>query len=108
MLFASGGHSGQVIVIGLPSMRILKYIAVFTPEPWQGYGYGDQTDEVLAAGQPRRPASSPGPTPTTRRSARPTASTTGQYLFINDKANARVAVIDLKDFVTKQIVNSHG
>src|SRR5687767_6270837 len=40
MLFGSGGHSGQVVVVGLPSMRILKYIAVFTPEPWQGYGYG--------------------------------------------------------------------
>src|SRR5262249_5032979 len=41
-VFASGGHSGQVVVIGVPSMRILKYIAVFTPEPWQGYGYGDE------------------------------------------------------------------
>ncbi len=40
MLFASGGHSGQVHVIGVPSMRLLKTIAVFTPEPWQGYGYG--------------------------------------------------------------------
>jgi nitrous-oxide reductase len=36
MLFASGGHSGQVHVIGVPSMRLLKTIAVFTPEPWQG------------------------------------------------------------------------
>jgi len=36
MLFASGGHSGQVHVIGVPSMRLLKSIAVFTPEPWQG------------------------------------------------------------------------
>ena len=38
----------------------------------------------------------------------------GQFLFINDKANARVAVIDLRDFETKQIVknpiaiNDHG
>lgn len=32
LAFSSGGQSGQVIVIGLPSMRILKYIAVFTPE----------------------------------------------------------------------------
>ena len=38
-LFASGGHGGNVIVIGVPSMRILKYIGVFTPEPWQGYGF---------------------------------------------------------------------
>ena len=38
----------------------------------------------------------------------------GEYLFINDKANGRIAVIDLKDFETKQIVknpiflNDHG
>src|SRR5687768_11832553 len=38
LLFASGGHSGQMHVIGVPSMRLLKTIAVFTPEPWQGYG----------------------------------------------------------------------
>ena len=29
--FASGGHGGNLIVIGVPSMRILKYIGVFTP-----------------------------------------------------------------------------
>ena len=40
ILFASGGHSGQVFVVGLPSMRLLRSISVFTPEPWQGYGYG--------------------------------------------------------------------
>ena len=40
VMFASGGHAGQVFVIGLPSMRILRTIAVFTPEPWQGYGFG--------------------------------------------------------------------
>src|SRR5262245_15778601 len=45
--FASGGHSGQIVVIGLPSMRILKYIAVFTPEPWQGYGYGDDNQKQM-------------------------------------------------------------
>lgn len=33
ILFASGGHSGQVLVIGIPSMRLLKVIGVFTPEP---------------------------------------------------------------------------
>src|SRR6188508_2435041 len=51
MLFASGGHSGQVHVIGVPSMRLLKTIAVFTPEPWQGYGYGaDWSEDALSAG----------------------------------------------------------
>ena len=40
-LFLSSGQAGSVIVVGVPSMRILKNIAVFTPESWQGYGYGD-------------------------------------------------------------------
>ncbi len=48
LAFSSGGQSGHVIVYGVPSMRILKYIAVFTPEPWQGYGFDDESKAVLA------------------------------------------------------------
>lgn len=69
LLFASGGHSGQLLVIGVPSMRILKGVGVFTPEPWQGYGYGDQSDALLASGdrsgppfaRPRSQAALPAP-----------------------------------------------
>lgn len=50
IIFASGGQSGQVLVIGVPSMRLLKLIGVFSPEPWQGYGYGGDSDSVLAQG----------------------------------------------------------
>jgi len=49
VMFASGGHSGQVIAIGMPSMRLLKVIAVFTPDPWQGYGYGVKDSPVDTA-----------------------------------------------------------
>ena len=31
-MFASGGHSGQILVFGVPSMRLLKEIPVFTPD----------------------------------------------------------------------------
>jgi nitrous-oxide reductase len=104
-MFASGGHSGQVIVIGVPSMRILKYIAVFTPEPWQGYGYDEETMKVLADGSPK------GKLLTWGDVHHPALSQTngdydGEFLFVNDKANARVAVISLKDFNTTQIVRS--
>ena len=51
IVFSSGGQSGQIIVYGVPSMRILKYIAVFTPEPWQGYGYDEESKKVLAQGK---------------------------------------------------------
>ena len=50
LAFASGGQSGQMIVYGVPSMRILKYIGVFTPEPWQGYGFDEESKKVLAGG----------------------------------------------------------
>lgn len=105
LMFASGGHSGQLIVIGVPSMRILKYIAVFTPEPWQGYGFDDDTKKVLAEGSPK------GKLLTWGDVHHPALSQTngeydGQYVFVNDKANARVAVISLKDFNTHQIVRS--
>ncbi len=114
VMFSSGGHSGQVLVIGLPSMRLLKVIGVFTPEPWQGWGYGSEdTMKVLAQGQVDGADVLWGDT------HHPALSETngeydGQFLFINDKANARVAVIDLRDFETKQIlknpiaINDHG
>lgn len=103
--FASGGHGGNLIVIGVPSMRILKYIGVFTPEPWQGYGYGDQSQAVLDQG------SRFGKDITWGDMHHPALSETkgdydGGYIFVNDKANARIAVVDLHDFVTKQIVTS--
>jgi nitrous-oxide reductase len=114
VMFASGGHGGQVYVIGMPSMRIIKQIAVFTPEPWQGWGYGAQsTMEVLESGYI-------GDNPLTWGDTHhPALSETGgeydgEWLFINDKANARIATIDLRDFETKQIVknpialNDHG
>ncbi len=116
VMFTSGGHSGQVIVIGMPSMRILKVIAVFTPDPWQGYGYGVK-DAPLDASNPG--VTVEGQTLTWADTHHPALSETngdydGQYLFINDKANGRVATIDLRDFETKQIIknpvalNDHG
>lgn len=103
LAFSSGGQSGQIIVYGIPSMRILKYIAVFTPEPWQGYGFDENSKAVLRQGNIDGKEINWGDT------HHPAISETqgqydGQFLFINDKANPRLAVIDLRDFETKQIV----
>jgi nitrous-oxide reductase len=113
IMVASGGQSGQLLVIGVPSMRILKVLAVFTPEPWQGYGYGGSGNDVLKQGDLPDQIIRWGDT------HHPSFSETngeydGEFVFINDKANARLAVIDLRDFETKQIVknpnsiNDHG
>jgi nitrous-oxide reductase len=105
LMIASGGQGGQVLVIGVPSMRILKVIGVFTPEPWQGYGFGGSSDAILAQGDLPDQEIRWGDT------HHPGLSETngeydGEYVFINDKANARLAVIDLRDFETKQIVKN--
>jgi nitrous-oxide reductase len=100
---SSGGQSGQLLIYGIPSMRLLKYVAVFTPEPWQGYGFDDESKAVLKQGQILGKDITYGDT------HHPAFSETngdydGKFIFINDKANPRIAVMDLHDFETKQIV----
>ena len=106
--FASGGHNGQVLVIGIPSMRLLKVIGVFTPEPWQGWAVGDssETSKILDGGN-----LADGTDLTWGDTHHPALSETdgdydGEWLFINEKANGRIAVIDLRDFETKQVLKN--
>jgi nitrous-oxide reductase len=106
-MFASGGHSGQIFVIGLPSMRILKTIAVFTPEPWQGYGYGNDWSAAALAGG--RTNVQTGNDITWADTHHPALSETngaydGRFLYVSDKGNGRVAMVDLRDFRTKQTI----
>jgi nitrous-oxide reductase len=93
-MFASGGHSGQVYVYGLPSMRHLVTIPVFTPYPGTGYGFDDDTKKMLGGltwGDAHHPALS-----------ETKGDYDGRWLFINEM-NGRVARIDLRDFKTKEI-----
>lgn len=103
VVFSSGGQSGQMLVYGVPSMRLLKYIAVFTPEPWQGYGYDVESTKVLRQGNIRGREINWGDTHHPALSEKD-GKYDGKWLIINDKANPRLAVIDLEDFETKQIV----
>ncbi len=122
LLFASGGHSGQILVMGVPSMKLMKVIGVFTPEPWQGHGYGaDSSDLLLAAGTSTEggPVSASRPKLGWGDTHHPALSETngeydGRWIYINDRANGRIAMVDLRDFKTKQIYDvpnldtSHG
>ena len=93
-MFSSGGHSGQVFVYGVPSMRHLTTIPVFTPYPGTGYGFDDDTKKMLGGlrwGDAHHPALS-----------ETNGDYDGRWLFINEM-NGRVARIDLRDFKTKEI-----
>ncbi len=103
--FVSTGSSGRVAVLGLPSMRILKYVGVFTPEPWQGFGYDDESIDVLQASAREDVAYRYGD------SGQPALSEfdglyDGKTLFLADAANARVGVVHLDGFDTKQVLSN--
>lgn len=98
--FWSGGHSGEVRVVGVPSMRELTRIPVFNTECAKGYGFDDETRTMLEGAGDY----------TWGDSHHPNLSETdgeydGRYLFVNDKANGRVARVNLKYFETDAIVD---
>ncbi|HXF04267.1 MAG TPA: Sec-dependent nitrous-oxide reductase [Blastocatellia bacterium] len=95
-LFYSGGHSGNVFVAGIPSMRHIATIPVFTPYPSTGYGFDKESKEMLGGytwGDVHHPALS-----------ETNGDYDGRWLFVNDNANNRLARIDLRDFKVKQIL----
>lgn len=95
-LFKSGGHSGQVYIYGVPSMRHIATIPVFTPYPATGYGFDKESKEMLGGytwGDAHHPSLS-----------ETDGNYDGRWLFISDNANNRMARIDLRDFKTKQIL----
>jgi nitrous-oxide reductase len=103
-LFYSGGHSGQVFVAGIPSMRHIATIPVFSPYSATGYGYDEESKKMLGDytwGDVHHPALS-----------QTDSMYDGRWLFVNDNSNNRIARIDLRDFKTHQILgplpNSSG
>lgn len=102
-MFASGGHSGQLFVYGVPTMRHIRTVPVFTPDPATGYGYDKHTKEMLGGytwGDLHHPAIS-----------ETEGEYDGRYLFATDVANSRAAVLDLETFTTKDIIevpNTNG
>lgn len=95
-LFYSGGHSGQVFVAGIPSMRHITTIPVFSRYSGTGYGYDEETKKMLGEytwGDVHHPGLS-----------KTDGVYDGRWLFVNDNANNRIARIDLRDFKTHQIL----
>ena len=98
--FLSGGFSGQVAVYGLPSGRLLKVIPVFSQNPENGYGYNEETKDMLKTTYGNVPWDD---------SHHPELSMTdgvpdGRWLFINGNNTPRVARIDLTRFETEEIL----
>ncbi|ELY84263.1 TAT-dependent nitrous-oxide reductase [Natrinema altunense] len=98
--FLSGGHTGEIRVYGLPSMRQLMRIPVFQPESARGYGYDDRTSEMLEESGDYTWGDAHHP-----RVSQTDNDYDGRWAFVNDKANGRMARINLKYFETDAIVD---
>jgi nitrous-oxide reductase len=105
--FVSGGYSGNISVVGLPSGRMFKEIPVFSQFPTSGYGYSEETKPMLNTSFGFIPWDD---------SHHPDISQTngeldGRWLFINGNNTPRIARIDLTTFETTEIIeipNSAG
>lgn len=96
-MLASGGHSGQLFVYGVPSMRKIRTVPVFTPDPATGYGFDDKSKDMLGGytwGDFHHPAIS-----------ETEGEYNGEFVFANDVGNNRVAAVDLSTFHTADIMS---
>jgi nitrous-oxide reductase len=105
--FMSGGFSGNLTVMGLPSGRLLKTVPVFSQFPENGWGYTEESKDMLLTSHGFVPWDD---------AHHPVLSKTagvadGRWIFINGNNTPRVARIDLTTFETTEIVeipNSAG
>jgi nitrous-oxide reductase len=83
--FWSGGHSGEIRIIGVPSMREIHRIPVFNMDVGSGWGITNESKKLLRG----RYA---GDTHHCHGSYK-NGTYDGKYVFVNDKLNNRVARI---------------
>lgn len=105
--FMSGGFNGQVGVYGLPSGRLLRLIPVFSQNPENGYGYSEDTKNMLMTSYGFVPWDDAHHPELSMTNGVPD----GRWLFINGNNTPRIARLDLTRFETDEILeipNSAG
>ncbi|CAM4216234.1 TAT-dependent nitrous-oxide reductase [Vreelandella rituensis] len=96
--FWSGGHQGEVRVLGVPSMRELMRIPVFNIDSATGWGITNESKHIMGDSAHFLNGDCHHP-----HVSMTDGSYDGKYLFINDKANTRVARIRLDIMKTDKI-----
>lgn len=101
--FWSGGQSGEIRVLGIPSMREIKRIPVFNRDSATGWGGTDWSKKVLGGRHV-------GDTHHVHLSYTD-GTYDGRWIFVNDKVHARLARVDIESMEVDAVVdipNSQG
>lgn len=96
--FWSGGQSGEMRILGVPSMRELMRIPVFNTDFAIGWGITNESKRVLGENFPR------GGDLHHPHMSQTAGRYDGRYLFMNDKAGCRIARIRCDVMRTDKIV----
>ncbi|CAN5711709.1 TAT-dependent nitrous-oxide reductase [soil metagenome] len=100
----SGGHNGDMRVLGLPSGREIHRIPCFVPDALVGWGITNESKKVMGTKADGSLKYNVADTHHTHASYKD-GNYDGRYAWINDKINARIARIRLDYFICDKITD---
>ena len=100
----SGGHNGDVRVLGLPSGREIHRIPCFVPDALVGWGITNESKAVMGTKPDGNLRYTVADTHHLHASYKD-GNYDGRYAWVNDKINARIARIRLDYFVCDKITD---
>jgi len=98
----SGGHTGDVRVLGLPSGREIHRIPCFVPDALVGWGHTNESKAIMGTKPDGSLRYTVGDTHHVHASYKD-GNYDGRYAWVNDKINSRIARIRLDYFVCDKI-----
>lgn len=98
----SGGHTGDMRVLGIPSGREILRIPCFVPDALVGWGITNESKKVMGTKPDGSLKYTVADTHHTHASYKD-GNYDGRYAFINDKINSRIARIRLDYFICDKI-----
>lgn len=90
----SGGHSGEVRVLAIPSSREVKRIPVFAPDAMSGWGITNESKKIMGTRPDGSLRYTTGDTHHVHASYKD-GTYDGKYAWVNDKIHSRIARIRL-------------
>ncbi|SDM45212.1 nitrous oxide reductase apoprotein [Oryzisolibacter propanilivorax] len=100
----SGGHNGDMRVLGLPSGREIHRIPCFVPDALVGWGITNESKAVMGTKPDGSLRYTVADTHHTHASYKD-GNYDGRYAWINDKINSRIARIRLDYFICDKITD---